>query len=242
MFSTLNNEVIAQFDAKYLDMINSMPIAEFWDHLEDISVDYQDVLYLIMKFCKGEISGTPWSGGSIIDDHVESCDTLAQLNYEGVLTHDGQRSFEHTAELRQRSYLDFEISFNTQELDMMIQLMETLHKRGLNVFASIQNLQTYKIHYVNLFKAPQDCEYRDCDVYELNGSSPISDDFIQHDLHWVKNTLTSMHPNCSPYEFVENMRNPHDYTITASVFNIEWNQLQADEIVLQSMIELKNKN
>ncbi len=244
MFSELTDAIIAEMDEKYLDLMESMDSDDFLEDLddEDETIDYQDVLYISMKYCEGVLSQSVYNLGPIMYDHIESADTLVQLHKEGILTVSGQRS---VAGKRQRSYIDFSIRFDECEFDYIVELLETLHKRGLNVWGLIKS-DTH-MQQIALFKAPRDHPNHDLDCYELN-SKRLSDRKFNSDMNMlclVTEPRTRQWPD-SPFHdyehsFFENVEVivPHEYTLIADVFNIEWDDLQADEILLDAIRELK---
>ena len=109
---------------------------------------------LTMLFCKGVLSRLPAFCGPIDDDHIESSNTLALLNYEGVLTIDEQRSYKNDITTR-RSCLSFIITFDESQYTSIIELMKNLHSKGLNVWSYIKNQENHLRRYITLFKAPK---------------------------------------------------------------------------------------
>jgi hypothetical protein len=243
MFSALDSQTIAAMDEKYLEQIQALGSNEFCKQLTKSNVPLQDMLYLTMRFCEGVLTEMPYHCGPIEDDHIESCETLIALNREGVLTDEGQRSTMDGPH-RQRSYLDFHIGFDAEQHTDMVELVETLHRKGLNVWADIVNHNDWNdTQRIMLFKTPQASHTREYDQYELN--APMVPDVsreirMKHDLYWVTGHFTSCPPGVTADVMVE-LDIPHQYALYACVFNIEWDMLQADEIVLESILELKQR-
>ncbi len=250
MFSELSHEIISSMDDKYLHLFASMSGAEFSKYLsEQESVPVMDMLYITMQFCKGLIDQLPHHASPIVDDHEDSINILVELQREGVLTFDGQRSTSN--DVRQRSYLFFIISFDQEQYEYIIQLLEELHSKGLNVWARIEEKHSDENRYVSLFKAPKDYPSREYDIYALNDTNEIniSKDAMVHfndpsikaktDLYEVTENSTCVFPYCRFEHMHMQLEYSHYYRLTCNVFNIEWDMLQADEIVLESVRELK---
>ncbi len=58
-------------------------------------------------------------------------------------------------------------------------------------------------------------------------------------LYTVTEDCTTIFPFCRFNHLHVNLKSSHDYRLQCAVFNIEWDMLQADEIVLESVRELK---
>lgn len=245
MFSALDNETIAKMDEKYLNQIATLGSSEFCaQKMYNKKIHLQDMLYLTMRFCEGVLTCMPYHYGPIEDDHADSCDTLAALNREGVLTYNGQLS-TNDFPYRQRSYLDFQIAFDAKQKNDMIELLETLHRKGLNVWAALygRTKHSRQHQYMTLFKAQKSYPTREYDLYDLNVPQfpDYNHNLMKSDLYLVTEPGTSCHPGCINPDLFVKLIVPHQYTLKACVFNIEWDMLQADEIVLESIRELKQR-
>lgn len=245
MFSALDSQTIAKMDEKYLEQIATLGSSEFCDQkMYNKKIHLQDMLYLTMRFCEGVLTCMPYHGGPIDDDHAESCDTLAALNREGVLTFEGQLS-TNDLPYRQRSYLIFQIAFDAKQKNDMIELLETLHRKGLNVWASLfgRTKHSRQNQYITLFKSPKSYLTREYDMYDLNAPNlpDYNHNLMESDSYMVTDQYTSCFPKSVYHELMVDLIIPHQYRINVCVFNIEWDMLQADEIILESVRELKQR-
>lgn len=242
----LDTQTIKELDDKYIEQIKELGSIPFCHKLRDTTIPLKDMLYLTMRFCENKIlHAIPHHPEPIVEDHQESCDTLIALNREGVLTIDGQRScyYKEYPNERQRSYLDFRISFDIDQYDNMIELLKNLHNKGLNIWSKIENNNTMKKRYITMFKAPLLYPTRKRDTYDLdvqNISKLVKNYKILHQLFLVKNDSTWCSPNIDDMDdlFV-NIDIPYEYTLYVNAFNIEWDMLQAESIILETIREMQ---
>ena len=85
-----------------------------------------------------------------------------------------------------------------------------------------------------------DC--KEYNLYNLNASNlkTKETDLIESKkLCYVTDNTTGCYPDCAYTETFVNLEILNKYIISAVIFNIEWNTLQADEILLNAIQDLK---
>jgi hypothetical protein len=134
-------------------------------------------------------------------------------------------------------------AFDAKQKNDMIELLETLHRKGLNVWASLfgRTKHSRQNQYITLFKSPESYPTREYDMYDLNAPRlpDYNHNLMKSDSYLVTEPGTSCFPKSIYHELMVDLIIPHQYRINVCVFNIEWDMLQADKIVLESIRELK---
>ena len=248
--------IIEQFASKYLNDITA--IKESDDRKDQIvksqqfwkahhKVDYSTYLYLMREYVNDNLCATPYCFSPIWEDHDESRPILDQLMCEGILTTAGQRSIEN----KQRSFIAFEMPIDEDDINAAIGLLQMLHDKGLNVSASICKYD----------QSEDDCEYEEEMDYSVlftefrniilfqsdarmiyNTNAPTLEVTIPSDEVLVSRSGTWCHLD-SPNLFDHNIDHviyPTTMIMSVSMFNQNWDMLQADEVLLETIREMKN--
>ena len=252
MFVPLTTKIIKKLNKQYLDEIKNLAkdnSRDFWDKHSG-ELEYHEFVYLTMHFVMGNIYSTPGHHGPIVANHKDSCSVLKQLALEGILTSNGQQSIKD----KQRSYLDFEFPIEKHDIEDAIKLMSTLHESGLNVFATISKYDKagdefeydhedsfdndYEMFWdpvknIIMFESP------DLSINDTN--APTMDVKIPRELLKVTHPGTHIHPEDTHngYHCVNRIIYPTNYLVRIRIFNKEWNMLQADQILLTAVREMK---
>lgn len=101
----------------------------------DTAPTFKDILYLDYKFVKGEMYGTYFHYGPLVDDHRDSVvKDFQYLVKHGVCTHNGQEPLSGGTG---RSYLDFIVMVRDDIVHEFISVLKQLYLNGVNVYANI---------------------------------------------------------------------------------------------------------
>lgn len=258
MFYPLTSTMIKKNNKLYLDKIKSIKnnttdekelikkSDQFWEQFEE-EIDYYTFVYLTRQFIIGNLYTTTYHGLPIEEDHTDSCGVLEQLALEGILTSNGQRSYKEDG---MRSYLDFEFPIEKYDIDNTIQLLIKLYEKGMNVSAKIMkhnppsNTHKYTeyeeyatfwkdVRYIILFKSDNRTIY-DVHAHTLEIKLPLKE--IEVSIGLTHSPIDSPNDDC--YN-IKNIIFPNEYRVKISMFNQKWNDLQADQVLLDSIREMK---
>lgn len=258
----LTPSIIEKYNEKHLAEIDAIKDEEnlkamigksktFWKAYEN-KIGYTEYLYLMKQFLIGNLYATLAYIRPIDNSHQESALVLGQLLDEGIITTGGQRSYEEETDdhRKQRSYLDFEMPIEESDIETAIQLLETLHEKGFNVSAMICEYdQSYDqteydeemdysvllnpIRSIILFKS-EDRTIHDLNAPTLNVKIPQDEYLVTVGGTWCP--LDS--PNYSDH-LIQHVVYPAKYVISVSMFNQKWDMLQADEVLLETIRDMK---
>ncbi len=259
MFATLTEAMIATYDALYLEKINSMSCSDFWDTVTKKAISYEECLYFATKYFDGTLKGMKHY--PVPFDDTASAETLIELNKAGAFTYSGQPSIP---EEQMRSYLVFKMVFDDKP--KVITFLDRLHLKGLNVWACI--VQYEKAieecvpdckHEPDMFCKVSFPRYASCTTGQRIALFK-SDDYSIAD-YSVTNTYANFFANdddarkqcevtkpgtyCWPIfsedddPMIDYIDFPFEYVMDIAVFSQQWDDLQADEVVLETMREME---
>lgn len=236
----LSNLELKEFNTKYLNEIKSLFNSNehifinnsdlFWDKYKTKRT-YKLILYFYIQFFKGNIGSTPGHCGPIENNHKDSCNFLERLALKGILTNDGQRS---SVIDEQRSYLEFILPVEYKDINIKLNLLKELYKRGLNVFSTLHHNDEI-IRKIFLFKSQEKTIYK-LDAKKFYNLSvnlrELTKGYTHHPLKYLS----------SDYDKYLNINYPSKYIFSVSIYNQNWDLKQCDEILLNCILESEIQN
>lgn len=220
---------------------------QFWQNHKESITEFTELVYLMKHYIIGNLYASYDNGGPMNKNHFDSFETLKKLADNGILTTKGQRSVPD----KQKSQLEFRMLIPSMEIGL--NLLSKLSSLGMNISAIIYDIDNDitmedlifdegNIHSKNIII------YKKIDIFDIGFDDfqkykniPEEHCLISKSEKWCwQNDVLSM---INELEEFTNIKLPEGYSfLTATIHNQEWDNKQADEILLNEIENLKKNN
>lgn len=265
----LSNNLIQEYDQKYLEEIMNLnkdltgdftcPLeklryketllhnsCEFWDTHKESIEEFTELVYLMKHYIQGNLYTSYDYSKPLSKKRAGSIETLKKLANNGVLTTKSQRSIIN----EQKSHLEFRMLIPSTEIGL--KLLSNMSSLGMNISAIIYDIED-DITMEEMI-LDNDCSttniiiYKKLDIFDID-----FDDFQKYENIPEEHCLINKSDDyCRPedvssmineLEEFNNMLLPAGYSfLTATIHNQDWDDKQADKILLNEIENLKKDN